>query len=673
MNLNKRIIKTYILYALFIMICLLFSGCFSAFMGDETTVIVTLGRNTASRNVIDPTLIPLLEHTVRIHNGPGQNQVKTGVKEGDTVSFNVSPGQWDISIYGLFDGAIYTYGQDKEFNVRAGQHNISEVYMSLNIADGSEGNPFLIWSETDLRMVGGGTTNPAPYEDWDLDKHYRMVDDVVLTSLAWTPIGSANVPASIYDLFTGSFNGNGHTITGLTINAITSVVSQGMFGAIDQDAVVRNLNLVNVNITGNTYIGGLVGVNNGSVINSSVTGTISSSSTSIAVGGVVGLNFDDGRVQNSYFIGSSVSGDDSIGGVAGMNTGTVVNSYSTGNISGYVNVGGVVGANSGNVINSYFIGTSVNGTGNNIGGVVGRNVTDGIVQNSYSTSPVSSIGTNIGGVVGYNFNGTVQNSYSIGNVEGTGTGSNNIGGVVGENDGTDAIVQNSYSTGSVSGVFGVGGVVGFNQGRIVEKSFSIGNISGQTAVGGVVGSNASTVQNCYSTGNVNGISNIGGVVGSNNFSGIIRYCYSISHVSGNNFVGGVEGVNSAGGAFVSSLAHNCIALNPIITRDTVTSNTFGRVAGNNTGDLVNNHARSDMVYMGSPGFPDYSFPSHDNTQNGKDGADVTVNNTVQLSTVFTSWDPTVWNIPSGNLAENGPLPTLRGVGGSQNPTLPVIP
>jgi hypothetical protein len=97
----------------------------------------------------------------------------------------------------------------------------------------------------------------------------------------WTPIGS------VANRFEGTFNGNGHTITGLTINAPTRD-NQGMF-AQTNNATLKNIGLVNVSVTGGSSVGGLVGrgVGRDSITNSSVTGNVSGAND---VGGLVGYS-----------------------------------------------------------------------------------------------------------------------------------------------------------------------------------------------------------------------------------------------------------------------------------------------------------------------------------------------------------------------------------------------
>ncbi len=228
----------------------------------------------------------------------------------------------------------------------------------------------------------------------DLDENTEGYDELVDTSEGWLPIGTDA------DRFQGSFDGQNYTIKGLYINRpVTDNI--GLFGYVD-DGSVRNVGLVDVDVYGNVYVGGLVGYSRGTVSNSYVTGTVNGG---IFVGGIVGLN--DVTVENSYATGD-VSGHSYIGGLVGENWGPVSNSYATGNVIGDNDVGGLVGSNKDGVFNSYATGNMSGG--NHVGGLVGHNDW-GWVSNSYAAGNVSG-DSDVGGLVGYNGdNGMVFNSF----------------------------------------------------------------------------------------------------------------------------------------------------------------------------------------------------------------------------------------------------------------------
>ncbi|MEK7643749.1 MAG: GLUG motif-containing protein, partial [Patescibacteria group bacterium] len=183
--------------------------------------------------------------------------------------------------------------------------------------------------------------------------------------------------------FTGAFDGLGHTITGLTINRPTQDYV-GLFGYASTGSILKNVGLLNGNITGNYCVGGLVGLNEeGTITNSYNTGTVSGSYD--YVGGLVGLN-SSGTITDSYNTGT-VSGRYYVGGLVGYNEyGNITNSYSTGAVSGSAVVGGLVGYNYyGTITNSY---STVTGSGDIAGGLVGYN-DNGTITDSYSTAAVT--------------------------------------------------------------------------------------------------------------------------------------------------------------------------------------------------------------------------------------------------------------------------------------------
>ncbi|MCQ2121102.1 MAG: hypothetical protein MJY78_04650, partial [Fibrobacter sp.] len=254
--------------------------------------------------------------------------------------------------------------------------------------------------------------------------------------IQWTPIGTEEKP------YKGTFNGNGHTISGLYFND-ENVDYVGLFGFISDMAKVWNVGVVDSYIKGLEYVGGVVGFNarGGTIRYVYNTGTVSG--TDSRVGGVVGNN--SGTVSNVYNTGA-VSGDGWVGGVVGDNGGTVSNVYNTGAVSGEDGVGGVVGENDGNISNVY-----------NTGAVSGR--------------------TEVGGVVGVNdYTGTVSNVYNTGTV----SGDNIVGGVVGQN--LSGSVSNVYNTGAVSGIDRVGGVVGCNKDLVSDAYYNTDFYTG-SAVG----------------------------------------------------------------------------------------------------------------------------------------------------------------------------------------------
>lgn len=332
--------------------------------------------------------------------------------------------------------------------------------------EGTPGNPYEIRTLENLYWVSQNASS------WD--KVYFQYEDIDASASSgwdggagWTPIGDFFTP------FTGYYNGLNHTVSGIYISR-TFGDYQGLFGALDI-CTVQDLGVINIDITGDQKVGGLVGYNfaGNALINCYSTGSVKGVSQ---VGGLVGYN--NSEIANCYSTASVriIGTGSSAGGLVGENNGhTISNSYSTGNVTGQVYTGGLVGAN------------------------LYRSII-----NCHATGNVSGT-SQVGGLVGYNWlsGASVSNCYSTGNVNGTG---DYIGGLVGENS-EFANVQNSYSTGNVSGY-------------------------GQY-VGGFLGGNSASISNCYSRGNVTRTS------GTNEFwscfgginSGTIQYCYATGFVT----------------------------------------------------------------------------------------------------------------------------------------------
>ena len=322
----------------------------------------------------------------------------------------------------------------------------SEPTLVVLSAAGTSGNPFLVNNKDDLQHVGKPTTSGS-YDGWTLSAHYKQEADIDLSSVTnWTSIGN-NSTYGNSSRFTGSYDGNHKKISKLKIYAPTSDY-QGLFGYISGDGtttgIVKNLGLVDAEITGKSNVGGVVGYNDrGTVKSCYATGSVVATG---GLGGVVGINYY-GTIQNCYAT-SDVSGDYFTGGLVGQNIGsTVENCFATGDVVGTGSLGGVVGYNSSTVKNCY-------ATGNVVG-------TDNI---SYT-----------GGVVGDNNGGTVENCYATGSV----TGTVRTGGVVGDN--YTAILQNSVAFGSsftsVTTPF-VGRVAGNSYSATLSNNYARSNMAG---------------------------------------------------------------------------------------------------------------------------------------------------------------------------------------------------
>ena len=263
--------------------------------------------------------------------------------------------------------------------------------------------------------------------DFNTDTSYGSISNKAIwtTAPGWDPIGRSD------NRFNSLFEGNGHIISGLSIDR--EGFPAGLFSAVDNNSEIKNIGLLDIDIRGISSVSGLVGENYGSIINSYALGIVAGVSN---IGGLVGINnrtdgqiissfanvtvtgsgFDtgglvgqnDGLIINSYVLGK-VSGDFHVGGLAANNKGTIINSYATGDVSGTRNViGGLIGTNSGNIVNTYARG-AVSGA-SRVGGLVGFNGIGSSVAYSYATGMVAR-NSDVGGLIGSDNGGVITTSY----------------------------------------------------------------------------------------------------------------------------------------------------------------------------------------------------------------------------------------------------------------------
>ncbi len=266
---------------------------------------------------------------------------------------------------------------------------------------GSVDDPFRIVHELQLIHLSDPVNQAAAWDATACDGgrcNFKLIDDLNMDGMTLNgPIGTA-VGA---DSFNANFDGNGKTISNLTIN-LPATDNVGLFGYIEVGLRIDNIHLINTNIHGNEHVGGLVGFNDGgTIVNSSVTGSVIGETN--FVGGLVGLNTGAGSIESSYSAGSVTGGQGHVGGFIGINGINIERSYSTASvtITGGINAGGFVGANTGTggIENSYSTGSMVDTGGNSVGGFVGVNQNS--IENSYTTSTVNGV-TDVGGIAGVN-------------------------------------------------------------------------------------------------------------------------------------------------------------------------------------------------------------------------------------------------------------------------------
>ena len=273
----------------------------------------------------------------------------------------------------------------------------------------------------------------------------------------WAPIGIPEFLSS--RAFSTTLDGNDHVIANLFVNGGDYA---GLFGALGESGVIRNLSLTDIDVTGEYSAGGLVGQNAGTVIASHATGTVRGQDL---VGGLVGDNYYGGSITRSSSLATATSPPSppicpppcvvvsseprGAGGLVGLNRGTIDSSYATGDVTGYP-AGGLVGWNfGGGIIASYATGAV---TGTTVGGLVGRNDGPSVFERSYATGRVSG-NLDVGGLVGTNASG-ITASYSTGPASATSSTASSVGGLVGGTEGGFSRIRQSYWDSTTSGIAG---------------------------------------------------------------------------------------------------------------------------------------------------------------------------------------------------------------------------
>ena len=377
----------------------------------------------------------------------------------------------------------------------------------------------------------------------------------------WAPIGVMESP------FNSTLDGNGHVVSNLYIRRTTTLSGSegvGFFGSTGENSNIRRVALINVDVRGVKWVGGLIGANHGTVADSYSTGVVSgdssvggmagtsqsgeiiSSYSSSRVsgdqhfaGGLVGFNYKS-KINNSYAMGEVTGGEASegVGGLVGHNSyGIITASYATGQVLGHEEIGGLAGSNfKSSITHSYATGTASGDS--KVGGLIGRNHSEGMISSSYATGNVSGRAM-VGGLVGENRkDGFVDSSFATGAI----SGSSSVGGLIGHSAGK---TKNTYASGDVSGELSVGGLVGNNNdAAIVSSSYASGMVSGKEAIGGLIGLNSGEVGATYAYGHILGDFHVGGLIGRNRSDYFVNSSYSVGHVSGNDKTGGLIGLNS---------------------------------------------------------------------------------------------------------------------------------
>jgi uncharacterized repeat protein (TIGR02543 family) len=279
---------------------------------------------------------------------------------------------------------------------------------------GTVGDPYQIVTPAHLNEVRNSMTS-----------HYKLMNDIDLTAYlasggdgytawgtsGWMPLGHSGTGTTVSAVFSGTFDGNFKTISGLFINRLT----QGYIGLFSKiTGTIKNLKIdIGGDISGTQNVGVLSGDSSGTIDNchsSSTSGAVKASNQ--MSGGLIGLNTAPGRVDNSSSQVEIISTNSEVGGLVGRNNAIITKSFATGNITGTYSLGGLAGEHYGTapeILDSYSTG-NVTSSSNEyyIGGLVGNAVKPMI--RCYSVGAVTTSSTYKGAFSG-NATGAITDSF----------------------------------------------------------------------------------------------------------------------------------------------------------------------------------------------------------------------------------------------------------------------
>ncbi|MBE6553932.1 MAG: hypothetical protein E7666_06270, partial [Ruminococcaceae bacterium] len=294
-----------------------------------------------------------------------------------TLSLTVSaakrnPGTWgEITTEGVLSYA--------DFSFRDGHEGTEEDPYEISTAAQLAGLAALVnaydGSTVELTDAQGNTATATVFFKNGEKQHVKLTADIDLSEHGWMPIGMGST-----NVFKGSFDGAGHTISGLSIES-SEMTYAGLFGYVE-GGTIKNVGVGGEFLlkltSGNAYVGGLVGYASGSIAieNCYSTCNVSGEGVNSYTGGLVGGSDSSGKITitNSYNTGNvSATGktNSNAGGLVGTTTSaTITNCYNTGSVSSTTNAGGFVGLGTGITISNCYSACDVSGA--TAGGCFGR-------------------------------------------------------------------------------------------------------------------------------------------------------------------------------------------------------------------------------------------------------------------------------------------------------------
>lgn len=381
---------------------------------------------------------------------------------------------------------------------------------SFACGNGTASNPYIVLTAEQLAYLSF-VTNASESEY--AGKFFKLGADILLSDsdilnkkgeltadsgklVKWTPIGNSDVK------FTGNFDGDGYTVSGIFINTTSS--HNGLFG--NSSGTVQNVTVSDSWIQGGKQTAGIVGYNTGTIQNVSNKATVIGTEN---VGGIVGASSYKGsftaskikRVLNS----GNISGSKQVGGIVGSASYVEIDSaQNTAQINGSGLVGGIAGKinnqeenfvcalkNSGKISGTHFTGgilgacggsTSVYSNGSSSGNCMWLYLDCGKIQNAINEADVEGA-SYTAGITGFVCEGTVTGAGNTGKI----SGENYSGGVFGKT--ISSTTKNLFNRETVTGKIYVGGIAGYNEEGVTSSAYTTAKVDGDSLVGNMIGYN----------------------------------------------------------------------------------------------------------------------------------------------------------------------------------------
>ena len=558
----------------------------------------------------------------------------TNADTDNLITLNSASGDAKLAV-DMWDGKKFDLKKFDTTDADGNEHEFKTEIDSMNVAVNGEelgepGNNHVkdytyIWVSDGEQLKG--IQQSAKENNNFLDFNFALKNDINASDIGngYEAIGGTTG-------YNGTFDGRGNRIIGLTVSGDNA----GIFSTVGKGGVVKDVNIYSGTFTGTTTAGAVAGVNSGRIEGIVTFGnTVTSNGKA---GGIAGFN-DSGSFSEDETTGSTNDGVLTNGIYDVESTGSVIAGSST------AVAGGLVGTNNGGIANSFS--------------------DSAVTVKVDNQNPVTTTG-GLGGVVGVNTEkGNVQYVDSLGVTNGGATGSNNIGGIIGTNNGN---MYSGYNESIVSGANNVGGIIGTNaEGKKVENVVNATGVEGDDNVGGLVGVNSGSVTNGRNNGTITGNEYVGGLVGNNASENSVLTNLvndSSASITGVKYVGGIAGSNAG---TITADKNN----NNLINRGSITGYQYvGGVAGLNTGTITNTNNDVELhVNTAVNGGIGAQYFGGVVGQNGTDLNDGIIENAMNSNTIIAPDASYVggivgWNTEKGQLIGMGNSNEGTVIGGS---------